>query len=174
MSEIDNNNLINEVDSDYHKLYNKNEELIWRGTHRHTRMLFYHIVDFLSILFLIYLSINITPYFLLLIVIPIIISTIKFLEIERNIYEITTKRLKIRKGKFTSTLYEIELYDVKHTVLEEKRNHKGYITFLTSSSKFGTIRFPRMDEPAVIHDKVRDIYEEIKLERNKITHKSTI
>ncbi len=171
MGDIDNDNLINDVESDYQKLYNKREELIWRGTHRHTRMIFYHFIDLLSIIFLIYLSINLTPYFLVLLIIPMTISTIKFLEIEKNIYEITTKRLKIRKGKFTSTLYEIELYDVKHTVLEEKRNRQGYITFLTSSSKFGTIRFPRMNEPAVIHDKVRDIYEEIKLERNKITHK---
>ena len=171
MGDIDNENLINDVESDYQKLYNKREELIWRGTHRHIRMIVYHLIDLVAIYILLYLSIKISAYFLIFTIIPISISTLKFLEIERNVYEITTKRLKIRKGKFTSILYEIELYDVKHTVLEEKRNRKGYITFLTSSSKFGTIRFPRMNEPAVIHDKVRDIYEEIKLERNKITHK---
>ncbi len=174
MGEINNDNLINKVESDYQKLYHKREELIWRGTHRHTRMILYHLFDFLAIVFLIYLSIKFTAYFLILLIIPTTISILKFLEIEKNIFEITTKRLKIRNGKFTSILYEIELYDVKHTILEEKQNRKGYITFLTSSSKFGTVRFPRMSEPAVIHDKVRNIYEEIKLERNKITHKAKI
>jgi len=152
------------------KILNRKEEIIWRGTPRHTKKIKAHLLSFLLISVISYLGIKVHIFFFPLLIIPIVISFIKFVEVKSTIFEITNKRLKIKEGIFSSVTNEIELYHIKNTVLEEKRNNKGFITFYTTNEKFDKIKFPRMNNPAEIHDQVRDIYEEIKLERNKITH----
>lgn len=62
--------------------------------------------------------------------------------------------------------YEVELYDVKHIVEEEKPNGRGHIIFKTTSSLFPEITTPCMKNPTEVHDRVRDIIEERKMERN--------
>lgn len=151
------------------KILNRKEEMIWRGHPRHVTKIKYHALSFLMIAAIVYLGLKF-PYLFILLIIPIGLSGYHFLKIKSNIFEISNKRLKIKKGIFSSVTKEIELYDIKSSVLEEKRNGKGYITFLTKNEEYGKIKFPRMNNPAEIHDQVRDIYEEIKLERNKITH----
>jgi len=158
------------VEAKAKKVLNRKEEIIWRGTPRHILMFKYHALSLIMITAFSYLGLNVSVYFFALLVIPIVLSGIKILEVKTNIYEISNKRLKMKKGIFSSVTNEIELYHIKNTVLEEKRNNKGFITFYTTNEKFDKIRFPRMNNPSEIHSKVRDIYEEIKLERNKITH----
>ncbi|MBN2824055.1 MAG: PH domain-containing protein [Campylobacterales bacterium] len=158
------------VEARARKILNRKEEILWRGTPRHTIMFKYHAVSFLMIAAFSYLGIQVSAYFFILLAIPFVLSTIKILEIKSNVYEITNKRLKIKKGIFSRVTNEIELYDIKNTTLEEKRGNKGFITFYTTNEKFPRIKFPRMQNPSEIHNRVRDIYEELKLERNKITH----
>ncbi len=161
------------VEASARKILNRREEILWRGTPLHTSMLKYHAFSFLMIVVFAYLGITFSAFFFALLIVPIALSTLKILTIKTNIYEITNKRLRIKKGIFSRVTHEIELYDIKNTTLEEKRGNKGFITFYTTNEKFPKIRFPRMKNPSEIHNKVRDIYEEIKLERNKITHSKT-
>jgi len=152
------------------KILNRKEEIIWRGTPRHVIMFKYHAISLILILLFSYLGMQLSSYFFVLLLIPIILSSFKFLQVKTHIYEISNKRLKIKKGIIKSVTKEIELYNIKSSVLEENRSGKGYITFMTNDDKYPKLKFPRMNNPAKIHSEVRDIYEEIKLERTKITH----
>jgi hypothetical protein len=153
---------------EYPEIYKK-EERIWIGTRRHMIMWKSHATAlFLAILFL-YSAIELSLYFIFLLIIPIVISFLKIREIKRNTFEITNKRLKMKvfkNNRFITS--EVELYNVKHVNLEEKKNGKGYLIFVTNSNRFPEIRFPYMKKPSILHDKVRDIVEELKLERNKM------
>ena len=87
----------------------------------------------------------------------------------RNTFEINSKRLVMiyfEKGKYRT--YEIQLYDVKHLILERKANGKGYIIFKTMSSKFPKLKSPYMSNPEEIHHIVRDIVEDLKFNRTKL------
>ncbi len=161
------------IEASARKILNRREVILWRGTPSHTSMLKYHALSFLMIVAFVYLSITFSVFFFVLLIAPIVLSALKILSIKTNIYEITSKRLRIKKGIFSRVTHEIELYDIKNTTLEETRGNKGFITFYTTNEKFSKIHFPRMKNPSDIHNKVRDIYEEIKLERNKITHSKT-
>ncbi len=157
-----------EKQDEYPEIYKK-EERIWIGTRQHTIMWKSHTIAlFLAILFL-YSAIKLSPYFIFLLIIPTVISFLKIREIKRNTFEITNKRLKMKvfkNNRFITS--EVELYNVKHVNLEEKKNGKGYLIFVTNSNRFPEIRFPYMKKPSVLHNKVRDIVEELKLERNKM------
>jgi hypothetical protein len=152
------------------KILNRKEEIIWRGTPHQFTIGGSYALTVLLIIIISYLSIKFSVYLFALLVIPIGFIGYKLLRLKTTIFEITNKRLKMKSGIFNIVTNEIELYDIKNTVLQEKRSNKGHITFYTKNEKFDKIKFPRMNNPAEIHDKVRDIYEEIKLERNKITH----
>lgn len=154
------------------KILNRKEEIIWRGTPRHITMFKFHAIALLMILVFTYLGMELSSYFFVLLIIPFAISGFKFIQIKTHIFEISNKRLKIKKGIIRSVTKEIELYNIKSSVLEENRSGRGYITFVINDAdeKYAKIKFPRMNNPAKIHSEVRDIYEEIKLERTKITH----
>jgi len=157
-----------EKEDEYPEIYKK-EERIWIGTKRHTIMWKSHLSALLLAIFFLFITIKLSPYAIFLLIIPTIISFVKFREINRNTFEITNKRLKMKvfkNNRFITS--EVELYNVKHVNLEEKRNGKGYLIFITESNRYPEIRFPYMQNPSMLHDKVRDIVEELKLERNKM------
>lgn len=149
---------------------NKREERIWIGSRRHTIMWKSHTISFFLTIAFLYTAFSLSFYFIFLLTIPAIISLRKIKEIRRNTFEITNKRLKMKvfkNNRFITS--EVELYNVKHVNLEEKRNGKGYLIFVTNSKRYPQIRFPHMENPSIIHDKVRDIVEELKLQRTKMT-----
>jgi len=145
------------------------EEIIWKGHDRHTTMIIHHVISVILALGIVYLSIKIDIKFLFLLVIPIGLSYSKYKTVLRNTFEINNKRLvmiEFEKGKYKT--YEIQLYDVKHLVLEKKANGKGYIIFQTMSSKFPKLKSPYMINPEEVHHIVRDIVEELKFNRSKL------
>ncbi len=145
------------------------EEIIWKGHDKHTKMIKYHLISLILFIIIIYLFIRIDFRFLFLLIIPFLLSYSKYKAILRDSFEINFKRLVMvhfEKGKYKT--HEIELYDVKHLVLERKANGKGYIIFQTLSSKFKKVETPYMNNPEEIHHIVRDIVEDLKLNRNKI------
>ncbi len=145
------------------------EDIIWKGHDKHITMMKYHLISLILFIIIISISIKIDFKFLSLLVIPFLLSYSKYKAILRDSFEINSKRLVMvhfKKGKYKT--HEIELYDVKHLVLEQKANGKGYIIFKTMSSKFEEVITPCMNNPKEIHNIIRDIVEDLKLNRNKI------
>ena len=145
------------------------EEIIWKGYDRHTTMVLYHVISIILVVGIIYLSIKVDVKSLFLLIIPIGLSYSKYNMVLRNTFEINNKRIvliKFEKGKYKT--YEIQLYDVKHLVLEKKANGKGYIIFQTMSSKFTKLKSPYMVNPEEVHHIVRDIVEDLKFNRSKL------
>ena len=147
------------------------EEIIWKGCDRHTTMVLYHVISIILVIGILYLAFKVDIKSLFLLVVPIGLSYSKYKTVLRNTFEINSKRLVMihfEKGKYKT--YEIQLYDVKHLVLEKKANGKGYIIFQTMSSKFPKLKSPYMLNPEEVHHVVRDIVEELKFNRNKLLH----
>lgn len=146
-----------------------NEDVIWRGHDRHLSVLHYHLLSLILAFSIIFLSTKFGAIYLFLLIIPLTLSILKYIHVKKNLFELNTKRIVMtnyKLGKYV--IYEVELYDVKHISVEEESNKKGYIIFQTASSLFPEIRSPWMKHPRKIHNIVRDISEELKLERNKL------
>ena len=90
----------NEKDKEveYPEIYKK-EDRIWIGSKRHTIMWKSHATALFLAIFLLYLAIKLSAYFIFLLIIPVIISFLKIREIRRNTFEITNKRLKMKVFK---------------------------------------------------------------------------
>jgi len=142
------------------------EKIIWKGHYRHISMIHFHILSLLITIGILFLMLQFDIKFLFLLVIPLVLSTTKYMRVKRNTFEINTTRIvmvKYEMGKYMT--YEVELYDVKHMHVEAKRNKKGHIVFKTASSLFPEIKSPWMKHPAKVHHKVRNISEKLKEKR---------
>jgi membrane protein YdbS with pleckstrin-like domain len=56
---------------------------------------------------------NLSPYILLILIVPILIALARYLQTKNKIYELTTERLKTREGVFSKVTDTLELYRVK-------------------------------------------------------------
>ena len=56
---------------------------------------------------------NLSPYVLLLLLVPIFMAMARYLETKAKVYELTTERLKTSQGVFTKLTDTLELYRVK-------------------------------------------------------------
>jgi len=143
--------------------------IIWQGHQNYSTIIKYHMIAFLVVLVILYFSIAFSWKFVFLVIVPIIFSLVKFIQAKKTLFEINDQRIVMKKyegGKYLT--YEVELYDVKHIIEEEKASGKGHIIFKTKSSLFEEIKTPCMNNPTHVHDIVRDIIEERKVERNKM------
>ncbi|MBN2823799.1 MAG: hypothetical protein JXQ76_00625 [Campylobacterales bacterium] len=141
--------------------------IIWSGHQNYSTILKYYVVSLLMAVMTLYLSFAFNYLFLLLLIFPLALLAIKFIQTKKTIFEINDKRIIMKRFENNKYLtYEVELYDVKHIVEEEKASGKGHIIFKTTSSLFPEIKTPLMDNPTRIHDIVRDVIEEAKIERS--------
>jgi membrane protein YdbS with pleckstrin-like domain len=56
---------------------------------------------------------NLSPYILLILIVPILIALARYLQTKNKIYELTTERLKTSEGVFSKVTDTLELYRVK-------------------------------------------------------------
>lgn len=114
---------------------------------------------------LLYLTFWFSYLFLFLLIFPFALLAIKLIQTNKTIFEINTKRIVMKQFQNNKYLtYEVELYDIKHIVQEEKANGTGYIHFKTASSLFPQIKTPLLDNPTYIHNVVRDAIEKAKIQ----------
>jgi len=142
-------------------------KIIWSGHQNYSTIMKYTIVSLIMIAITLYLALSVNYLFLLLLIFPLALLAIKFIQTQKSIFEISDKRIIMKRFEENKYLtYEVELYDVKHIVQEERANGKGYIIFKTNSSLFPHITTPLMEHPAHIHDRVRDAIQEAKKQHN--------
>lgn len=56
---------------------------------------------------------RLSPWILLLVVVPLFLALTRYLQTKNNVYELTTERLKITEGVFSKVTDTLELYRVK-------------------------------------------------------------
>jgi membrane protein YdbS with pleckstrin-like domain len=56
---------------------------------------------------------NVSPYILLILIVPIFIALARYLKTKNKIYELTSERVKISEGVFSRVTDTLELYRVK-------------------------------------------------------------
>ena len=123
------------------------EELIWRGSPS-------QIVN---------LKTFVTALFLCVLIVPIFVAFWKWLETRCFRYELTTQRLKIRKGVFSRHTDELELYRVKDTALVEPFVYRlfslGRIVLQTSDQTTPVVVIEAVPRAERLRDCIRDIVE---------------
>ena len=92
-------------------------------------------------------------------VLPIAIFVIVWWTNRATSYELTSQRLKIRRGILNRRLDEIELYRVKDYVMEQPLMLRmlglGNITLITSDASTPTLRIPAIPNVEGVREKLR-------------------
>ncbi|MBI3039550.1 PH domain-containing protein [bacterium] len=128
------------------------EEKIWRGRPSHLLSIGYY---------------GICLLFCWLIV-PLVMGIIRFLTIQTTEYELTTERIKLRRGIFSKENDDIELYRVKEFHVEEPLVLRvfGYGNLKIETTDRGSSRifFEGIPNPLNVRDLVRN---QVEINRSK-------
>ena len=91
--------------------------------------------------------------------IPFVFAFIKWLQVKFQRYELTSERLRIRRGIFSRTTDEIELYRVKDYVLREPFVLRlwgvGDIALTTTDDANPTVLLRAVHQPEGLRDQIR-------------------
>ena len=100
------------------------EEMVWRGTSSQWKNFGRYALALIGcvIVVLIYVVASraaspqlrsLSPYILILLVVPLVIAFVRYLETKTKVYELTTERIKISEGVLSKRTDTLELYRVK-------------------------------------------------------------
>jgi len=96
-------------------------------------------------------------------VIPLLIAFIKWLQVKFVRYELTTERLRLRRGIFSRSTDEVELYRVKDYVLQEpfvlRMFGAGDIFIQTNDDANPTVLLKAIHRPNSLRDEIRKYVE---------------
>ena len=113
---------------------------------------------------------DLPPYFLALLIFPLLTSIWRFMQIKCQKYELTTERLRIISGVFNRNTEEIELYRIKDFSLKEPflmRLFKLGDIFIESSDKsMPYIKIQALPGAADFKEHLRSCVEKIRDKKN--------
>src|SRR5437773_266112 len=100
------------------------EEMVWRGTASQWRNFGRYALAVLgcAIVFVLFAMLSrasseqvrtFSPFVFLLLLVPILLALVRYLEIKTKVYELTTERIKISEGVLSRRTDTLELYRVK-------------------------------------------------------------
>jgi len=96
-------------------------------------------------------------------IIPLLIAFVKWLQVKFVRYELTTERLRLRRGIFSRSTDEVELYRVKDYVLQEpfvlRMFGAGDILIQTNDDANPTVLLKAIHQPNSLRDQVRKYVE---------------
>jgi uncharacterized membrane protein YdbT with pleckstrin-like domain len=91
--------------------------------------------------------------------VPFAFAFVKWLQVKFQRYELTTERLRMRRGIFSRTTDEIELYRVKDYVLREPLSLRlwgvGDIALTTTDDANPTVLLRAVHQPEGLRDQIR-------------------
>ncbi len=111
------------------------------------------------------------PLFLLclllfFLVVPIFIAVWKWLEIRCQVYELTSQRLRTRRGILNKQTDELELYRIKDISLAEpfwmRLFSLGNVVLLTSDRTSPELVIEAIAEPEKVRDQIRGLVEALR------------
>lgn len=92
-------------------------------------------------------------------IIPFLFAFVKWLQVKFQRYELTTERLRMRRGIFSRTTDEIELYRVKDYVLREPLSLRlwgvGDIALTTTDDANPSVLLRAVHQPEALRDQIR-------------------
>ena len=107
---------------------------------------------------------------MLLCIIPLTASFLKFLKVKCMKYELTNERLKIISGILNRSTEEIELYRIKDTSFEEPFIYRifglGNIELMTSDRSLPELTILALPKGKEFREKLRDLVESIRTKKN--------
>jgi uncharacterized membrane protein YdbT with pleckstrin-like domain len=113
---------------------------------------------------------KVSGYVLAVIVIPMISSFWRYLQVKCLKYELTNERLKVVSGVFNRTTEEIELYRVKDSTIEEPFFYRligvGNISLQTSDKTLPTLMIAALPKAKAFRENLRECVEKIRLTKN--------
>jgi len=100
------------------------EESVWRGSVSQWKNFGFFLIQVLGAIAIIIVSVlvarasspeirKLSPYILILLVVPIFIAAKRYLQTKCTIYEVTTERLKTTEGIFSKVTDTLEFYRIK-------------------------------------------------------------
>ena len=115
-------------------------------------------------------KLQLPPYFLALIIFPVITSVWRYMQIKCQKYELTTERLRVISGVLNRSTDEIELYRIKDFSLTEPfmmRIFKLGDIFIESSDKsMPYLKIKALPRAAEFKEHLRACVEEIRQKKN--------
>lgn len=128
------------------------ETLVWRGNPSHVVFLKTYVLCFL---------------FCWLIV-PLFVAAWRYLIIRTTVYEITTERLRVRRGVLSRTTEDMELYRIKDYSVEQPILYRlfkvGNVLLVTSDKSHPLVTIIAVSEPTVLIDRLRSRVEVLRRE----------
>jgi uncharacterized membrane protein YdbT with pleckstrin-like domain len=112
------------------------------------------------------LKVFIICFLLCWLIVPIFYAIWKFLEVRCHTYELTTQRLRTRRGVFNKQTEELELYRIKDITLVEqfwmRMFSLGNLLLITSDRTTPELLIEAIHEPAKVRDQLRALVENMR------------
>jgi len=113
--------------------------------------------------------VNVIPFALCLLVIPIPYGIYRWLSVRCTTMEITTQRVRLARGILTKVYDDLEIYRVKDITLTQPLLQRlvglGTVTLLTSDSTHPELDLRAIHDPLAVRDVLREQVEIMRRER---------
>jgi uncharacterized membrane protein YdbT with pleckstrin-like domain len=156
------------------------EETVWRGSPSQWKNFGVFVLQaaVAIVVFLIFIAVrrgasgdvrNLSPYILLLLLVPIFIVLAHYLKTKNKIYELTTERLKTSEGIFSKVTETLELYRVKDLETHQPFRYRlvgiENVKLNTSDSSSPFIFIQAVPHAAALGDKIRNQVEMVRQQK---------
>jgi len=124
------------------------EQVIWTGSSSQVRNLHIYLLCALTCV----------------LIVPIFIALVKWIQLRSRVYELTTQRIRIRQGVFSKRTDELELYRVKDSTVFEPFWQRlfgvGNIIVTTNDASTPTLTLEALPNVTDTREKLREAIEE--------------
>src|SRR5205823_2095251 len=156
------------------------EETVWRGSPSQWKNsgVFVLQAAVAIVVFLIFIAVrrgasgdvrNLSPYILLLLLVPIFIVLAHYLKTKNKIYELTTERLKTSEGIFSKVTETLELYRVKDLETHQPFSYRlvgiENVQLNTSDTSSPFILIQAVPHAVGVGDKIRNQVEMVRQQK---------
>lgn len=153
------------------------EETVWRGTSSQWKNLgrYLLIAIVAGIVVVIFVALRrlqsppvqqLSPYVLLLLLVPVFMALVRYLQTKCKIYELTTERLKTTEGVFSKVTDTLELYRVKDLETRQPFQYRlvGLENIRVNTSDVSTpvVAIDAIPRAVALGDKIRNHVEAIR------------
>ena len=127
------------------------ERVLWAGHPSHKKDLTFHVVCWL-----------LSP-----LIVPMVMSVIRYLETRTHRFEVTSERIRVTSGILSRHMEELELYRVKDTSLLEPFLLRvlfklGHVVIRTSDSTHRILVIPAIANPNGLREQIRGCVEKLR------------
>ena len=105
-------------------------------------------------------------------VVPLFLAAWRFLETRSERYEVTTERIRVRRGVLNRRLEELELYRVRDTTLDAPLMLRAFglanIEVISADASTPSLVLTAISEAEILRERLRDRVEKLRREKNVV------